>query len=253
MARALFLVATTAAVTVALPAGAQEWRWNERGWRDIASARVDGRDRDTINLPGRTRQTAIRLCAMNAPLRLRDFDIRFDNGGRQDVTTRAILPAGRCTRAVDLRGNMRDIASVRLRYEPLIRTARRPIVRVQATTQPQAVQAGSVNACHVQNGTRLPSLKLRAVGTEPFWSATIEGRCVTYATPENAGARIWTRFATNNRGSSWSGSLNGRTFELRTTRAGPRGCSDGMSDKVYPQAVTVQLGGETRRGCAETL
>ena len=70
---------------------------------------------------------------MNAPLRLRDFDIRFANGGRQDVNTRAVLPAGTCTRAVDLRGNRRDIDSVRLRYEPIYRAGprNRPVVRVQ--------------------------------------------------------------------------------------------------------------------------
>ena len=68
---------------------------------------------------------------MNAPLRLRDLDIRFANGGRQDVNTRAVLPAGRCTRAVDLRGNRRDIESVQLRYEPIARRAMRPVVRVQ--------------------------------------------------------------------------------------------------------------------------
>jgi hypothetical protein len=68
---------------------------------------------------------------VNAPLRLRDFDIRFANGGRQDVDTRAVLKAGTCTRAVDLKGNRRDIASVRLRYQPIDRAAMRPIVRVQ--------------------------------------------------------------------------------------------------------------------------
>ena len=172
MARALFLATTTAAVALgtALPANAQDWRWNERGWRDIASARVDGRDSDTINLPGRTRQTAIRLCAMNAPLRIRDFDIRFENGGKQDVRTRAILPAGRCTRAVDLRGNMRDIASVRLRYEPLLRNARRPIVRVQATTQPQTAEGDGAAACHLQNGTRLPPLDVARLLTTTLTS-----------------------------------------------------------------------------------
>ncbi len=124
--------ASAAAALVAVaPASAQQWRWDERGWRTIGFTRVDGRDSDTINLPGRTRQSAIRLCAMNQPLRLRDFDIRFENGRRQDVNTRAVLPAGRCTRAVDLRGNRRDIASVRLRYEPILRTSQRPIVRVQ--------------------------------------------------------------------------------------------------------------------------
>ena len=135
MKRTLILgLAGAAATLVAIaPANAQQWRWNDRGWRTIGYTRVDGRDSDTIRLPGFTRQRAVRLCAMNAPLHLRDFDIRFANGGRQDVNTRATLPAGRCTRAVDLKGNRRDIEAVRLRYEPIYRsnTRYRPIVRVQ--------------------------------------------------------------------------------------------------------------------------
>jgi hypothetical protein len=133
MMRPLFFAAATAAATIAAvaPASAQQWRWNESGWRTTGYTRVDGRDTDRINLPGFTRQREIRLCSMNAPLRLRDFDVRFANGARQDVNTRAVLPAGRCTRAVDLRGNRRDIASVRLRYEPIARVAMRPVVRVQ--------------------------------------------------------------------------------------------------------------------------
>ena len=133
MTRTLILAATGAAAAfVAMaPAEAQQWRWNERGWRTIGYTQVDGRDSDRINLPGVTRQRSIRLCSMNAPLRLRDFDIRFANGGRQDVRARAVLPAGRCTRAIDLRGNRRDIDSVRLRYEPIARRGYRPVVRVQ--------------------------------------------------------------------------------------------------------------------------
>jgi hypothetical protein len=130
----ILAAAGTAATLVALsPASAQQWRWDERGWCTIGYTRVDGRDSDTIRLPGVTRQREVRLCAMNAPLRLRDFDIRFANGSRQDVNTRVTLPAGRCTRAVDLKGNRRDVEAVRLRYEPIYRsnTRYRPIVRVQ--------------------------------------------------------------------------------------------------------------------------
>ena len=127
------LIAATAAGTLAAaaPADAQQWRWDERGWRTTGYSRVDGRDTDTIYAPGNSRQREIRLCALNAPLRLRDFDVRFANGGRQDVNTRATLPAGRCTRAIDLRGNRRDIQSVRLRYEPFRRGFGRPVVRIQ--------------------------------------------------------------------------------------------------------------------------
>lgn len=125
----LAAVATAAAATAFAPASAQ--RWNDRGWRTVGYTTVDGRDSDTINLPGFTRQSSIRLCAINQPLRLRDFDVRFANGARQDVNTRNVLRAGTCTRAVDLRGNRRDITQVRLRYDPILRSWQRPVVRVQ--------------------------------------------------------------------------------------------------------------------------
>lgn len=134
MTSRLIAAALTAAIglaAVATPAAAQQWRWSEGNWRTVGSARVDGRDSDTIRLPGFTRQREIRVCAIGAPLRLRDFDVRFANGGRQDVRTRAILEAGTCTRAVDLRGNRRDVEAVRLRYEPVAPRANRPVVRVQ--------------------------------------------------------------------------------------------------------------------------
>ncbi|MES2903365.1 MAG: hypothetical protein V4696_04190 [Pseudomonadota bacterium] len=135
MKRPLILSFAAAAVTLTAvaPAAAQQWRWDQGNWRTIGFTRVDGRDSDTVATPGMSRQREIRLCALNAPLRLRDFDIRFANGQRQDVNTRAVLTAGTCTRAVDLRGNRRDIESVRLRYEPARRwtIGYRPVVRIQ--------------------------------------------------------------------------------------------------------------------------
>ena len=125
----IFGAAGVAAAGLATPASAQ--RWNDHGWRTIAYKTVNGRDTDTIYAPGRSRQSAVRLCSINAPIHLRDFDIRFENGRTQDAGTRAVLPAGRCTRAIDLRGNRRDIDRIRLRYEPIARNLRRPLVRVQ--------------------------------------------------------------------------------------------------------------------------
>ena len=132
MNRTVILAATAVAtIATAVPAAAQYGHWTDRGWRTIAYTRVNGRDTDSIRVRGNVRERAIRLCALNAPLHLRDFDIRFQNGQRQDVDTRAVLRAGTCTRAVDLRGNRRDINAVRLRYEPIYRVSQRPVVRIQ--------------------------------------------------------------------------------------------------------------------------
>jgi len=109
-----------------------------------------------------------------------------------------------------------------------------------------------VGACQMQGSERLQVTPLRAVGTEPFWGARIEGRCVTYSHPEDqSGTRVWTRYTATPNGGSWSGALGGQRFEL-TTRAAP-GCSDGMSDRRYPIAVELLVGGERRRGCAAPL
>ena len=88
MKRLLIMAAATAAATIAAvaPANAQFGRWTDRGWRTVAYTRVDGRDTDTIALRGHIRERAIRVCALNQPLNLRDFDIRYRNGGRQDVS-----------------------------------------------------------------------------------------------------------------------------------------------------------------------
>jgi len=109
--------------------------------------------------------------------------------------------------------------------------------------------AGNGSACLMQDGERLKITPVKALGTEPFWGARIEGRCVTYSTPEDQdGTRIWARFNPGPDGGVWVGTFQGKPFKL-ITRLRP-GCSDGMSDRVYPQEVMLTVGGEDRRGCA---
>ena len=109
----------------------------------------------------------------------------------------------------------------------------------------------NVSACLIQGDERLSNPPLRAVGTEPFWGAKIEGRCVTYSHPEDQqGTRVWTRYTPRSGGGgTWRGALYGKAFEL-TARPQP-GCSDGMSDNRYPYAVELLVNGERRTGCAE--
>jgi uncharacterized membrane protein len=106
-----------------------------------------------------------------------------------------------------------------------------------------------VSACLIQDGEELRITPVKAIGTEPFWGARVEGRCVTYSTPEDqSGTRIWTRFNPGPDGGVWVGTFQGKPFEL-ITRLRPN-CSDGMSDHIYPQEALLTVGGEERRGCA---
>jgi uncharacterized membrane protein len=106
-----------------------------------------------------------------------------------------------------------------------------------------------VSPCLTQDGSAIPANSLRAVGTEPFWGARVEGRCVTYSHPRDlSGTRVWTKFSGSAANGVWSGSLNGQPFVMRTRPQA--GCSDGMSDIRYPIAVSLTVGGGQRSGCA---
>ena len=131
----------------------------------------------------------------------------------------------------------------------------RAFVRACAKEAPKPVPKPvpqPASACLTQDGKPIPANRIRAIGTEPFWGARIEGRCVTYSHPEDQkGTRVWTRFNGSTTNGSWTGALGGSPFVLRT-RPQP-GCSDGMSDNRYPIAVTLTVGGEQRTGCALPL
>lgn len=115
---------------------------------------------------------------------------------------------------------------------------------------PKAVPAAAkASPCWEQDGKAIRATPLRAIGTEPFWGAKVEGRCVTYSTPDDqAGTRVWTRLTAAPDGSIYEGSLAGRRFRLAIRSAA--NCSDGMSDERYPMSAELIVSGETRRGCA---
>ena len=134
--------------------------------------------------------------------------------------------------------------------EPVAAAAAPSGENVSSPVPTMAAEQAPPHPCRVQDGKAVPANLLRAIGTEPFWGARIDGRCVTYSTPEDIkGTRIWTRFSGTAERGTWAGAIDGRRFELRTA-PDPR-CSDGMSDNVYPMSVTLFVRGEERRGCAE--
>ncbi len=88
-----------------------------------------------------------------------------------------------------------------------------------------------------------PAADYRALGTEPFWSLTIARGRMRLSEPGRPDAVI-------------------ATPPLRRTRAGRRyasravvveivraACSDGMSDRRYPERVTVRWRGRVLKGC----
>ncbi len=93
------------------------------------------------------------------------------------------------------------------------------------------------------------SQPIRAVGTEPFWSLTIDGVTLTLTRPDapplvatapgaaiGAGQAVWV-----------AKTADGRQITV-TLRDG--GCTDGMSDLKYPMNAEIALLDESLHGCA---
>ncbi len=130
---------------------------------------------------------------------------------------------------------------------PVANTAQ-PAEASRPLPAPQAEPAA--HPCLVQDGQPVRAAAIRGVGTEPFWGARTQGRCVTYSTPEDqAGTRVWAKVESGPAGTVWTGALRGKRFELRVQPM--PGCSDGMSDTRYPFEAKLLVDGEERRGCAE--
>lgn len=105
----LAFVVAAACAALATPASA----WELIGSRDVR----DRVDRDVIVVEGARQFERIRLCVERNPVRFRDLDVRFANGGHQDVQVRARINPGQCSRAIDLVGDDRNIATISLLYE----------------------------------------------------------------------------------------------------------------------------------------
>jgi heat shock protein HslJ len=83
----------------------------------------------------------------------------------------------------------------------------------------------------------------RALGTEPFWSLTISGSRIRLSEPGRPNATVLApRAQVTKRGRRYVA----RAVSVDIVR---EQCSDGMSDRSYPDRVTVRWRGRVLKGC----
>ncbi len=117
----LAIAAAVIAVGAAGPAAA----WEMIGQRNVS----DRAERDTMIIEGHRQYERVKICVYRNPVHFLDLDIFFRNGGHQDVAIAARVNPGDCTRAIDLKGDDRDIQSIAFRYEETGRKRRSATVK----------------------------------------------------------------------------------------------------------------------------
>ncbi|MBL8789331.1 MAG: hypothetical protein JNM45_02465 [Rhizobiales bacterium] len=100
---------------LSLVAAPQAFAWDKIGSKNIGH----GGDRDVAIAHGLEHHRQFRMCVRGSGVHVRDLDLRFANGGHQDISVQSHLGNGACTRVVDLKGNDRNIRKIAVRYERL--------------------------------------------------------------------------------------------------------------------------------------
>jgi hypothetical protein len=111
--KAILACAVLGLAACATPGPAAADNWRQIGARDVR----DRTDRDTIVVDGPRQFERIKLCVYRNPVHFYDVDVRYANGGHQDVSVRRRINPGECTRAIDLNGDDRNITTVSMLYE----------------------------------------------------------------------------------------------------------------------------------------
>ena len=84
----------------------------------------------------------------------------------------------------------------------------------------------------------------RALGTEPFWNLLIDEHDITFIQPDAQPLRQRTPPVIN----GFAGPIY-QTARIHVNVVKNQRCSDGMSDRVYPDRVQVTVDGRQFNGC----
>lgn len=108
-----------------------------------------------------------------------------------------------------------------------------------------ALLAGSFASAPAEAQSRAP---YRALGTEPFWSVTVQGGRMVYEDAEQR--RVSVRVG---RAQPMRLGYRYQTRRLTMTVLRGRECSDGMSDRRYADTVRVRIDGRSLEGCGGAI
>src|SRR6185436_17052352 len=79
-----------------------------KGWHKIAVRTVNfAKDRDEVVVVGSDRFSAIKFIVSDAPIDLKDLEVFYESGDKQDIQVRTPVLAGKESRVIELNGGER--------------------------------------------------------------------------------------------------------------------------------------------------
>ena len=90
-----------------------------------------------------------------------------------------------------------------------------------------------------------------ATGTEPFWALDIDSTGLRFKTPDDTMGIRWPPLKPLMAGDTlrWLAEAGRAMVDARIW---PGKCSDGMSDRIWPNTAVVRIDSTSYRGCAES-
>ena len=89
----------------------------EEGWELLGEKKVNFvRDKDEIEVKGRTPYTALRFKVEDKDVRIDEVKVYFDNGDKLEPNISDVIPAGQYSRVVDLGREGRYIDHIEFKY-----------------------------------------------------------------------------------------------------------------------------------------
>jgi hypothetical protein len=86
-------------------------------WQVLGRATVDdGKDKDEFKIEGADRFRNLRVKAQKQDIEMKDMDVYYEDGGKEDIEVKETIKAGGQTRPLQLKGDSKRIKRVEFSY-----------------------------------------------------------------------------------------------------------------------------------------
>lgn len=116
----LFLFASLVAISVVTAQKVEVITSNKPGWHKIGETNVMFKtDRDVLVVLGADKFKAIQIKVTDAPIRVEDLEVYYENDTKEDIQVRAVFKKGEKSRVIDLKGGDRNLKKVVFVYHSI--------------------------------------------------------------------------------------------------------------------------------------